>query len=53
MAMPELMALPNVEIHARKRNFVDKEVEVGRWKVIEAELKGRGLPVHKTARPVR
>ena len=48
--IPELKALPNVEIYEAKRNFVQKEMEIGRWKVIEAELKRRGLPVRKSDR---
>jgi len=37
--------LPNVKIHARRISPIDKEKEVGRWKVIERELMERGLPV--------
>lgn len=36
---------PNVMILPRKVSEVDKEMEVGRWKVIERELIARGLPV--------
>jgi len=35
----------NLIILGRRETPVDKEKEVGRWKVIEAELKSRGLPV--------
>lgn len=45
LSQPELMALPNVEIFERRFTPIDKEKEVGRWKVIEAELMKRGLPV--------
>ena len=45
LARPDLMALPNVEIFDRRHTPIDKEQEVGRWKVIERELTKRGLPV--------
>ena len=45
LARPDLMTLPNVEIFERRHTPIDKEKEVGRWKVIEAELVKRGLPV--------
>ncbi|KAI6784541.1 uncharacterized protein J7T54_006586 [Emericellopsis cladophorae] len=38
-------ALSNVKAHAQKISFVEKEKSIGRWKVIEEELKARGLPV--------
>jgi len=41
----ELASLPNVKIMGRRETPVDKEKAVGRWKVIEAELRSRGLPV--------
>ncbi|KAK5169662.1 uncharacterized protein LTR77_005640 [Saxophila tyrrhenica] len=37
--------LPNVEVHPKRRSVIDKEKRVGRWKVIEAELEARDLPV--------
>lgn len=37
--------LPNVDILERRYTPIDKEKEIGRWKVIERELKARGLPV--------
>ncbi|MCJ1250805.1 hypothetical protein MMC30_008033 [Trapelia coarctata] len=37
--------MPNVEIFPRRHTPIDKEKEVGRWKVIERELQKRGLPV--------
>ncbi|KAK5995315.1 hypothetical protein PT974_03718 [Cladobotryum mycophilum] len=37
--------LSNVKLHNRKIGAIDKEVAVGRWKVIEEELKKRDLPV--------
>ena len=40
-----LASLPNLKIMDRRETPVDKEKEVGRWKIIEAELKERGLPV--------
>lgn len=36
---------PNVTVHARRQTPVDREISVGRWKVIEEELVRRGLPV--------
>jgi hypothetical protein len=45
-AKPNILAtLPNVTIHSRRQTPIDKEKSVGRWKVIEKELKKRGLPV--------
>ncbi|PTB69183.1 hypothetical protein BBK36DRAFT_1134700 [Trichoderma citrinoviride] len=37
--------LTNVKVHDRRVGPIDKEVAVGRWKVIEEELKRRDLPV--------
>ena len=45
LADSQLMALPNVEVFERRHTPIDKEKEVGRWKLIEAELSKRGLPV--------
>ena len=42
---PKLAPLPNVKIHTKRISPIDKEKEVGRWKVIEQELMERGLPV--------
>ena len=40
------LAMPsNVQIFERRYTPIDKEKEVGRWKVVEKELKRRGLPV--------
>ncbi|KAK2765214.1 hypothetical protein FQN54_008913 [Arachnomyces sp. PD_36] len=41
----QLQSLPNVKIAGRRMTPIDKEKEVGRWKVIEEELNRRGLPV--------
>lgn len=41
----EFKSLPNVKIHGRRITPIDKEKAVGRWKVIEEELKMRDLPV--------
>ncbi|KAH8592508.1 ribosomal subunit 39S-domain-containing protein [Bisporella sp. PMI_857] len=41
----DLLTLPNVSVYP-KLSFEDKEKMVGRWKVIEKELRERGLPVH-------
>jgi hypothetical protein len=43
-----LQELSNVKLHSRKIGPVEKETTVGRWKVIEEELKKRGLPVTGT-----
>ncbi|ODH50775.1 hypothetical protein GX48_03092 [Paracoccidioides brasiliensis] len=40
-----LTSLPNVKIMGRRYTPIDKEKEIGRWKVIEKELIRRGLPV--------
>ncbi|KAG9777191.1 hypothetical protein KCU88_g4600, partial [Aureobasidium melanogenum] len=44
---------PNVMVLSRRETPVDKEKELGRWKVIERELRARGLPVlgHKVLAP--
>lgn len=41
----QLTSLPNVNIFGRRITPIDKEVRVGRWKLIEKELSRRGLPV--------
>ncbi|RMZ92513.1 hypothetical protein DV736_g218, partial [Chaetothyriales sp. CBS 134916] len=45
VAKHELAAQPNVLIFPRRETPVDKDKEVGQWKVIEKELAQRGLPV--------
>ena len=42
---PTIAALPNVEVFDRRQTPIDKEKEVGRWKIIEQELREKGLPV--------
>lgn len=37
--------LPNVQILDKRYGPIDREIEVGRWKVIKEELEKRGLPV--------
>lgn len=37
---------PNVMIAPRKITETDKEMDIGRWKVIERELKARDLPLY-------
>ncbi|KAF2167057.1 hypothetical protein M409DRAFT_22493 [Zasmidium cellare ATCC 36951] len=43
-----LKAMGNVQVHATRRTPVHKDKEVGRWKIIEDELKLRNLPVFGT-----
>ena len=44
----DLPYLANVSLHSRKIGPIDKEIAVGRWKIIEEELAKRGLPVTGT-----
>ncbi|KAM5346409.1 hypothetical protein ACJ41O_009414 [Fusarium nematophilum] len=48
-ARGDLPNLPNVAVHSKKIGPIDREVAVGRWKVIEEELKKRDLPATGTA----
>ncbi|KAM3452580.1 hypothetical protein BB8028_0007g00960 [Beauveria bassiana] len=41
----ELQRLANVKLHDRRVSSIDREVAVGRWKLIEAELAKRDLPI--------
>jgi len=41
----EAVDLPNVELLNWRYTPINKEEEIGRWKVIVRELKARGLPV--------
>jgi hypothetical protein len=41
----DLLELSNVKVYNRRVTPIDKETWVGRWKVIEEELKKRNLPV--------
>ncbi len=41
----KLQTLPNLHIMDRRYTPIDKEKAVGRWKVVEKELRERGLPV--------
>ncbi|KAF7549414.1 hypothetical protein G7046_g8360 [Stylonectria norvegica] len=41
--------LANVKVHSKKIGPIDKEISVGRWKVIAEELTKRGLPLMGTA----
>lgn len=41
----ELSTLPNVKILPRRVTPIDKEIAIGRWKVIEKELMEQDLPV--------
>jgi hypothetical protein len=40
-----ITSLANVMIFGRRITPIDKEVSVGRWKLIDKELLRRGLPV--------
>ena len=41
----ELLELPNVQVSGRRITPIDKEKQVGRWKLIEEQLRARDLPV--------
>lgn len=41
----QVAELPNVQILDKRYGPIDREIEVGRWKVIKDELEKRGLPV--------
>lgn len=41
----DLLNLPNVRVYSQRITPIDREKEVGRWKLIEKELEARGLPV--------
>lgn len=41
----KLNALPNVKFSAKRVTPVDKEITLGRWKIIKKELERRDLPV--------
>ena len=43
----ELAELPNVQISKRRYGLIDKEKEIGRWKVIKQELEKLGLQPSK------
>jgi hypothetical protein len=45
LANKDLVNLPNVHFMPRRETPVDRDKRVGRWKVIEAELESKGLPV--------
>jgi hypothetical protein len=46
----DLVGLPNVHILTRRETPVDRDKRLGRWKVIEAELQSKGLPVFTKSR---
>ena len=37
--------LPNVQILNKRYTMIDREIEIGRWKVIKEELEKKHLPV--------
>ena len=39
----DITELPNVQLYDRRYGSIDREVEAGRWKVIQDELVKRGL----------
>lgn len=41
----QLFDLPNVSVFPQRVTPIDREKAIGRWKVIEEELKTRGLPI--------
>ena len=41
----DVVDLPNIDIRERRYTPIDKEKEIGRWKVIERELEARDLPL--------
>jgi len=41
----ELITLPNVSVYAKRVTPIDREIAVGRWKIIEKELEARDLPI--------
>lgn len=45
IAREELTNLPNLRIMDRRYTPIDKEKDIGRWKIIERELIKRDLPV--------
>ena len=40
-----IVQLPNVQILNKRYGAIDRDREVGRWKVIKKELEKRGLPI--------
>lgn len=45
VANEEIISLPNLHIMDRRYTPIDREKEIGRWKIIEKELIKRDLPV--------
>ena len=45
MGRPDVVTIPNIQFFDRRHTPIDKEKEVGRWKLIEEELQKKGLPV--------
>ena len=41
----QVAELPNVQVLDKRYGAIDREIEVGRWKVIKESLEKRGLPV--------
>ena len=40
----KLASIPNLHVSPRREGMVDKEKNIGRWKVIEEVLRRRGFP---------
>jgi len=39
------VSVPNVSVYSKRQTPIDKEQQIGRWKIIEEELIRRDLPV--------
>lgn len=48
IANDNIISIPNLHIMDRRYTPIDREKEVGRWKIIEKELIKRDLPVTGT-----
>lgn len=48
IANEDISNLPNLQIMDRRYTPIDREKEIGRWKIIEKELIKRDLPVTGT-----
>ena len=53
LSTKDLAFLPNVQLSDRRISYIDREKEIGRWKVIKKGLEARGLPVIGDGLPER